>query len=94
MKNIEYRDAMIIINRLKGVTTVPPNSEELREACRLAIEAMRKQIPRKPKEAEGFPINLKDVVDVWKCPECEKEILGDTERYCYNCGQALDWEED
>lgn len=85
------KEAIIIINRFKGITTAPVNTEEVREACALAIAALNKQVPRKPKEIKGFTINRNDKIDLWECPECGIEILGDTEKYCYSCGQALDW---
>ena len=54
-----------------------------------AIEALKKQIPKKPREAvqSGF---------FW-CPACSKAIKMRIEgskiniRYCPFCGQALDW---
>lgn len=56
-----------------------------------AIEALEKQIPKKPREAvqSGF---------FW-CPACSKAIkmrIEDSKiniRYCPFCGQALDWRE-
>ena len=91
MRALNEKEAIIIINRFKGITTAPVNTEEVREACALAIAALRKQVPRKPKEIKGFTINQNDEIDLWECPECGIEILGDAEKYCYSCGQALDW---
>lgn len=61
------------------------------EAIEVAIEALEKQIPKKPREAvqSGF---------FW-CPACSKAIKMRIEgskiniRYCPFCGQALDWRE-
>lgn len=61
------------------------------EAFEVAIEALEKQIPKKPREAfqSGF---------FW-CPACSKAIKMRIEgskiniSYCPFCGQALDWRE-
>ena len=64
-------------------------------AVEIAVEAMKKQIPRKPK-----------IIDNWHlCPCCyEKKgfsydyLVGMKQRrqddvsYCIGCGQAIDWE--
>jgi len=63
------------------------------KACEIAIEALEKQIPKKPKQLES--------VDYFECPCC-KRIITMHERahgnlkipFCKWCGQALDWSED
>ena len=49
--------------------------------------ALRKQIPQK------VNISLKGTTD-WNtkchCPACRKDLF-DGQRYCSNCGQAIDW---
>ena len=48
----------------------------------IAVEAMRKQIPKKPKSVF--------------CPQCGEEFTDDdcwSADYCRNCGQAIDWTE-
>lgn len=61
--------------------------------CRkLAIEALEKQIPKKPlkQECDFFDFNL-------VCPECKNRIVNVWNKreykpnYCHYCGQALDW---
>lgn len=49
----------------------------------IAIEALGKQLPRKPKETGDF-------FSYCKCPKCEK-IVPLYSEYCYECGQRLDW---
>ena len=56
------------------------------EAVRMAIDALEKQIPKKPMYIDGdydFPL----------CPKC-RLLVGENEEenYCSVCGQALDWE--
>lgn len=56
-------------------------------AIATAIEALEKQIPKKP-------ISLGEDIDrdVGQCPNC-KEIIDTYEdyKYCSECGQAIDW---
>lgn len=63
------------------------------EVRKIAIEALEKQIPKKPTfEGDGY-WNGKLVYDTWICPNCEKdyEVEYDEYDYCPNCGQAIDW---
>lgn len=66
-------------------------------AVEIAVEAMMKQIPKKPKK-----------IDHWRlCPTCYEKngfsydyLVGMKQRghenisYCLGCGQAIDWEEE
>ena len=45
------------------------------------INALRKQIPREPKEKAEWLY----------CPVCGMEILLDKYNYCPDCGQKIDW---
>lgn len=45
------------------------------------IDALRKQIPREPKENASWLY----------CPICGREILMDKFDYCPDCGQKIDW---
>lgn len=61
----------------------PENYTMLREGLDLAIEALEKQIPKKPIEYE--------------CPVCKDSVgykFGESYMmpHCENCGQKLDWE--
>lgn len=61
----------------------------------LAIEALEKQIPKKPTyEGDGY-WNGQLVYDTWVCPNCEKRYEVDCDNYdhCPNCGQHIDWSE-
>ena len=58
----------------------------MNEAVKLAISALEKQTPKKPKvlkvqEVSGYKFG--------GC-ECGEHIMDD-EKYCSNCGQAIDW---
>lgn len=61
----------------------------------MAIEALEKQIPKKPDfEGDGY-WNGQLVYDTWICPNCEKRYEVDYEEYdhCPYCGQKIDWSE-
>lgn len=55
-----------------------------------AIEALNKQIPKKPVSKYKY----RDGENV--CPSCETEnrcrIVMSWEKFCPDCGQAIDWE--
>ena len=55
-------------------------------ALNVALEAIDKQIPKKPIEKSPW---------VYHCPNCDSQKVEETfiERfmYCRDCGQALDW---
>ena len=53
-------------------------------AAEIAVEAMRKQIPQKPK----MPLDA-----YWVCPTCKLKIDYPFE-HCRRCGQAIDWTEE
>lgn len=82
------------IRIIEGLDT--SNSEENIEAKKMAIAAMRKQIPQKviKKECEGEEITN------CLCPTCKEVlqsqwddgfIIGCKKTYCDKCGQRLDW---
>ena len=56
------------------------------EAEKIAIEAMRKQIPMKPERLDGF-----------RCRNCSGKLARQTDlvgqKYCHHCGQKLKWED-
>lgn len=58
------------------------------EALKMSVEALEKQIPRKPIEKSPW---------VYHCPNCDskrvEEIFIERFMYCRDCGQALDWSE-
>ena len=62
------------------------------EAFNLAIPALEKQIPKKG--SIKYLSSYTDDPPVLLCPNCQEHIT--TEgcnfyKYCYKCGQALDW---
>ena len=78
---------------------VPLNTtkEELTEAMRMSIQALEKQIPKKPIIKQGKYCNA------YHCPVCNGyirsintriEVILDENIFCGVCGQKLDWSDD
>lgn len=56
------------------------------EALDIAIQALEKQIPKKPNKCIGFTKSL------FVCPTCgRKQPIMYEQYYCKECGQKLDW---
>lgn len=71
-----------------------------KETMQDAVEALEKQIPKKPEYFEGDIYMRRG----WryKCRVCgwmigrnifDEDILTSNDNYCPNCGQAIDWSE-
>ena len=55
----------------------------------VAIEALEKQIPKKPIKSENQVVRY---VNTYYCPTCELGITGtNIAKWCYHCGQKIDW---
>ena len=55
----------------------------------MAINALEKQIPKKPKSITSVENSM-----YVKCPTCKLTTVlydGCVMEYCKNCGQAIDW---
>lgn len=64
-----------------------PNSVFTVQAFKLAIEALEKQIPKKPVLENRY-------IGHYNCPICNEDCTYDTVfkyPYCPFCGQAIDW---
>ena len=65
-------------------------TDNFQDACKMAIEALDKQIPKKPVSKYKY----RDGENV--CPSCETEnrcrIVMFWEKFCPDCGQAIGWE--
>lgn len=87
---MDYKDALYFMTH-NGAT-----SSEETESYQMMVEAMEKQIPKKP-------INVYKTWDYgniskWVCPSCSYEHRSSSSRscdykYCTKCGQAIDWSE-
>ena len=61
----------------------------MKDAIEITIEALEKQIPKKPIEKFAFS----DGIGAGLCPFCN-EGVNEEMNFCSYCGQAIDWEED
>lgn len=72
------------------------DSEQMKCAKQTAIEALEKQIAKKPdSEGDGYDDNGKLIYDTWICPCCQikYELDYDDYKFCPECGQKIDWSE-
>ena len=89
-------EAIKLLEIQKPVMGCKEYKKPLMTAYDMAIEALEKQIPKKPDfEGDGY-WNGQLVYDTWICPKCEKRYELDFEEYdhCPNCGQAIDLKEE
>ena len=90
------------IKRLQYERPAREYHSNLNEVFDMAIEALEKQIPKKPLYKQGTRYKWIDSilergryhnVEKWSnrdaCPNCKKDIL--QTNYCEKCGQKLDW---
>lgn len=98
---IKICNTIVFATSFSNPQGIPLNTtkDELAEAMRMSIQALEKQIPKKP----IFDYNLSDTLSKFHC-ECGKTIKvnhdvgimddNDAPNYCSNCGQKLDWSEE
>lgn len=65
--------------------------ERYLETYEMAIEALEKQIPKKPTEVDEREVGW----IAFMCPACNTAVIGQPYRpnNCKHCGQAIDWSE-
>lgn len=65
-------------------------------AVEIAVDAMEKQIPKKPEKSKIPRYGMGYEYHDWCCPTCERFLAFEPSKgdhHCY-CGQAIDWEEE
>ena len=86
------KEAIEYLNIMKLSTEDDSVGEIKKEVCDIAIEALEKQIPKKPiiwdERTHYAP-------DEWgyECPCCGNRDIDYSEHHC-ECGQAIDWSEE
>lgn len=65
-------------------------NKKSRDALLLAIESLKKQVPKKP----GFDCILEDGLALRYCPSCGISFVQCDSNYCEKCGQKLDCTEE
>lgn len=88
-----YEEAIKNINALNAVCGQKYLYDaEFENALALAIDALEKQIPKKPLHMHKnyyCPICKEDGWMLW-----DDAIPNDMDKYCGKCGQAIDWEDE
>lgn len=88
-----YEEAIKNINALNAVCGQKGlYNAEFESALALAIEALEKQIPKKPLHMHKnyyCPICKEDGWMLW-----DDAVPNDMDKYCGICGQAIDWSDD
>ena len=89
----EVAKKYILTNHFDGMVDVKAivGGNEETMAMKLAVEALEKQIPKKPIKAKEHIMYSMCYI----CPNCQKNFSGTgIASYCYHCGQALDWSDE
>ena len=80
-----YEEAIKVLTDTR-VMILKRSGTELAKVCSMAIEALEKQIPKKPVDCDGY-----------YCPNCGARVDDDgrgyEQPYCMECGQAIKWGE-
>jgi len=85
--------------------TVKNEAEEIecaktQQAFKLAIEALEKQLPKKPEQSTYYHRMTGDENDIYVCPECDSFLAYKSDAdcdesyqptHCSGCGQKIDW---
>ena len=83
------REAIAELRRRAYRTTCYGNKVLEHEENLVAIEALEKQIPKKPVKSENQVVRY---VNTYYCPICNLGITGtNIAKWCYHCGQKIDW---
>ncbi len=82
--------AIIELNRIKTDTYPTTDFDRRNAALERAKQAVRKQIPRKPKEQYYENQSGENGYKLF-CQCCDARVFEVSDNYCPECGQALDW---
>lgn len=96
---MEEREAIEFLKERMEVASDYPEIKQYSEALKVSIQALEKQIPKKPR----FDFNMSDTLSRYHCV-CGKLIKvkhdsgtldnSDAPNYRNECGQRLDWSEE
>lgn len=64
-----------------------------KKALQIAIDALERQIPKKPYNLHWQLHNEIKLYSCYRCASCDHVVVY-PQNYCGHCGQAIDWTED
>ena len=85
--NLTPAAAIIELNRLKDNSLVS-DADRRNAAVDTGIRAIRAHFDNRE-----VLYTDDNGVDIFHCPQCWCQVLGEWSSYCSHCGQALDWSE-
>ena len=96
MNKQEIEKAIRSMRNLDDVISITASEHE---AVKLAIEALEKQIPKKPELVpEPYDDGVSDITKYIDLPYCQNcgDLLHSVidSKHCVKCGQAIDWSKD
>ena len=90
---MKYEDALDVLWRMRiALATANVDGTRVFKPLTIAIDALEKQIPKKPQlESDGYS-DGELVYDTWICPKCGEDYEIDCHdyKYCPECGQRID----
>ena len=91
------KEAIEQLRERLAITDYRQQIPEYYEAIELAVEALEKQMPKKPIKTKIATLNKSPEAISWEqihcCPRCESN-LAPQYKYCPQCGLEIDWSEE
>lgn len=88
---MKIEEALEIISRKSTIPNEGESFADIETACDMAVKALLKQIPEKPIKCSETKMWYSAC---FVCRSCGGGFSGTgIAKYCYHCGQALDWSE-
>jgi len=88
------KEAIQMLERMQEPEPYEPQiTHDAYEALQMGIDALEKQIPRKPKYKAEDRFVKNHFAEYSYCPTCEKEVVAG-DMFCVMCGQRICWQED
>jgi hypothetical protein len=89
-ENMEECEAIKELHNIRPRGGIIPQKRA--EALDVAIQALEKQIPKKPIKSKKQVVRY---VNTYCCPICNLKFTGTgIAKWCYHCGQKLDWSDE
>ena len=79
--------ALIVLDRLNTTERIDVARDNLAEAVRVVSAAAKYRIPQKPEKSKSFWATSKTKI----CPTCKYGGFLGNPKFCFHCGQVLDW---